>query len=104
MRGVPKTIGTAHDLDVVKDMFPDDYKRICQQLLDGRYVWEKKDTVLEKDVSKVVETVDLKLVTSEVDGKAAYFTMQRVEDPSAKLFKLGLTVADVTKVVEAIRG
>ena len=99
MRGVPKTIGTIHDLNVVKDMFPDDYKRICQQLLDGRYAWEKKTDVLAKNVSKVVETADLKLVTNEVDGVATYFTMERKEDPTAKLFRLGLKVVDVVKEI-----
>jgi hypothetical protein len=102
MRGFPKHIHTKEDLEVLATMpeFAAEYKAALQSLLDSRFVWEKKADVAAKDVSKIVETADLRLVTSEVDGKPAYFTMQRVEDPTAKFFKLGLNVGDVEKPID----
>ena len=71
--------------------------RACSRL--QAHLGAKRPRLRRRTWAKFVETADLKVVTTEVDGKPTYYTMERVEDPTAKLFKLGLKVDEL----EAIR-
>lgn len=102
MRGIPKTIATAHDLEVFRELYPAECERYCKELEENRFVWEQGDTVLAKDVSKVVQTEDLKVIQSEVDGVVTYHKAVRKEDPTSAFCRLGLKAAVEAMPVEEV--
>ena len=94
MRGFPKHIATPQDLKNVKDLYPKETADYLQSLAEGRFIWVDAGPVGGKEV--VTESADLKTVPMTDDtGKETMRKLERMEDPTAHFFKLGLKVEPV---------
>jgi hypothetical protein len=99
MRGFPKHLNTAQDIENVKDFYPKETADHLQKLAEGRFIWQDAGRVGEKEV--VEESADLRVI-QELDeaGKPTLRKLERVEDPGAQLFQLGLATAEVEALIE----
>jgi len=86
MRGFPKHLNTRFDYEYVKNEFPaSQWKPAWQGLLDTRFSWLP---------ATGKETAETPLRDVEADGQVVGQEAW-VEDPNAKIFRLGFTVAEV---------
>jgi len=99
MRGFPKHINTAEDLENVKDIYPKETADYLQKLAEGRFIWRDAGPVGEKEVVK--ESADLKVISAaDESGKPVLRKLEMVEDPGSQFFKLGLVAEEVMKSAE----
>lgn len=90
MRGFPKTLATKRDYMNCMKLYPEETKRALRSLLAGRYRWEETGELADGDSG----TEDAGHRVDERDGKRVQ--MERREDPAARLFLLGFTVAEAS--------
>lgn len=103
MKGLPKTLNDKHDYLYAKDNFPEDYWRPeFQHLLDSRFCWyfvenlSRADSGITDDTHKVVENHS----TGEQE-ETTYAQYELRENPNAKIFRIGFTVAEVEEILSA---
>lgn len=94
MRGIPKVLATKADYELLKELYPEEHKKRCQELLDNQYVWEPQAVLAEKDIGK---TDSSNKVIENVDEKGVVIKMQmtKVLDSASKLLRLGFTADEV---------
>lgn len=90
MRGFPKSLATKRDYMNCMKMYPEETKRALRSLLSERYVWVEVSELSEGEDG----TEDEGHRVDERDGKR--LQMERREDPAARLFLLGFTVAEAS--------
>lgn len=99
MNGFPKYLNSREDVDNMKDLCPKETAAYLQTLLDGRFVWTVTGELTEGDDGLTDDTH--KVVEEDRDGQVVRFQMARQEDPSAHLYRLGLTVEETEAIVAA---
>ena len=91
MRGFPKFLNTKQDYLNCMTEFPQETKKSLQALLDGRFSWFDTAVIeidgVTDDTHRVVNTNDEKI------------QQELREDPNARIFKLGFTVAEVEELL-----
>ena len=103
MRGFPKHINTAADLNNVAALYPQEAGDFQKKLEAGRFIWQDGGPVGSKEV--VTETDTLKVVEAKTEaGAIERRKMALVEDQNAQFFKLGLKVAAVEKIDPVVVG
>lgn len=94
MRGFPKTLSSKEDYLYVKEHFDrEQWVPEFQALLDARMVWMPTGTVA--DESAGVTDATRKVVVDEQADPKTYTQYELQENPDAKIFRLGFTVAEV---------
>lgn len=93
MRGFPKRINTKQDYYNLLADYPAETKQELQKLLDTRYIW--KDTKVLADGETGLEDSTHRVV--EQDGER--IQQEYIEDPNARLFRLGFTVTEVEGLI-----
>lgn len=104
MRGFPKILNSARDVENLKQDFPVELKAYLQDILDYKDQWivENKladgDTGITDDTHKVVENKDQ--LTGEVTDRYQYVFK---EDPNCYIFRLGFaTTAEAQLFVDSL--
>lgn len=91
MRGFPKFLNTKQDYLNCMTEFPQETKKSLQTLLDGCFSWFDTAVIetdgVTDDTHRVVNTDDEKI------------QQELREDPNARIFKLGFTVAEVEELL-----
>ena len=93
MRGLPKFFNTKQDFLNCLAMFPEETKAELKKLLDYRFSWFDV-AILENDPTelgvneRVIEIGNEKMLQIEK------------EDPNARIFQLGFTVAEVEELLK----
>ena len=100
MRGFPKHFNTPADIDNCMQLFPKETATAMQSLMDGRYTWEQKKKLADKDVA--IEDADHKVVTIQSGSVEERWQYERSEDPRARFFALDLKVEDVQACLESM--
>jgi hypothetical protein len=99
MRGFPKHLNTAQDIENVKDFYSKENADYLQKLAEGRFIWQDAGPAGENEVVK--ESADLRVIEGlDEAGKPTRRKLVRVEDPGAQLFRLGLETANVEALIE----
>ena len=93
MRGLPKFFNTKQDFLNCLAMFPEETKAELQKLLDYRFSWFDV-AILEKDPTEL--GVNERII--EVDNEK--MLQIEKEDPNARIFQLGFTVAEVEELLK----
>lgn len=98
MIGFPKHLNTRADVDLIINEFPRSkwWPRL-QELLDGRMIWWNCGELAQGEAGTVDETH--KVVEQDMTGASTRYQYGWKEDPNCELFRLGLTVAEVEKML-----
>lgn len=96
----PKNLNSKSDYMYARDHFPESYWRPkFQALLDSRFCWyyvemvDSPEAGITDDTHKVVEFNDTG------DGEITYAQYELRENPTAKIFRIGFTVAEVEEIL-----
>jgi hypothetical protein len=98
MRGFPKHLNTSDDVQVCLQMFPEETKRHLAALYQNRFV-VKELRVLSGDDAGIIDDLHEVVQRESSNGTVERVQLQKVEDPSARAFQLGLTDAKVEALV-----
>lgn len=94
MRGFPKTLSSKEDYLYVKDNFSvEEWKPEWQKLLDNHQVWMPTGEVASEAAG--VTDATHKVEKMEEDGKVTFMQYELQDNPEAKIYRLGFTVAEV---------
>ena len=94
MRGFPKHFNTRADVDYCLREYPAEMKMELQDWIDNRTCWEAKP-LDSKDAGITDETHQVEVK----DGIKTQLT--KIDDPVSKLIRLGISVANAEKMVQA---
>ena len=98
MKGFPKTLSSKEDYIYIKDNFPaEQWKLHWQALLGGRFDWFNVGAV---DPPGVVDDTHKVEVSQEEGQEPVYYQYEWRENPDAKIFRIGFTVAEVEAALE----
>lgn len=96
MQGYPKFVNSISDIEYLLAEFPGDprNRQFLQSLLDERFGWYPVAELAdgdpgENDITHKVEEIELE------PGVSARWQYEQRENPTARIFRLGLTVAQV---------
>lgn len=100
MKGFPKHLNSKKDYLYIRAHFDRElWLPEYQKLLDSRFDWffvedlESKEQGIEDDTHKIVETTDTETQTTK------YAQYEYRENPTAKIFRIGFTVAEVEELM-----
>lgn len=101
MKGLPKTLNSKQDYLYARDNLPADYWRPeFQHLLDSRFCWYFVENLpigkegINDDTHKVVENHGI-----GEQEETIYAQYELRENPNAKIFRIGFTVAEVEEIL-----
>lgn len=105
MRGYPKHLNTKADYEFVKNdpyckQFAADLKAEQQRLLDSRLVWETTKE-LAKEADGTTDATHRVIAETDEEGNTKYIQQAKIEDPKAKMFRLGLTKIELESSLSA---
>ena len=101
MRGVAKWFNTEQDIINCMAVDKEATKARLRELLDGRFAWFP-DKVLKKGAAGIEDDTH-KVITMQADngGIEEHWQYKLREDPNAWIFRIGLTVEKINKLLEA---
>lgn len=97
MIGYPKFINTKPDLDYCIENFPGDSRNTAylQSLLDERFGWYPSGKLDGDGITDATH----KVVEMETESGVERYQYELRENPTARIYQLGLTVAEVEKLL-----
>jgi len=99
MRGSPKYLNTRADYDYMRAHFAAEvWRPYWQELLDSRFVWQISGTLGDGE-DGIEDATHRMQVEQDYQGNEVRYQMKLVEDAHAKIFRLGLTVAEVEEAL-----
>lgn len=101
MRGFPRHLNTRQDVDNVLQSHPEQARQRLQGLIDERFNWFYDGELAETETGVTDDTHKVQTFEDETTGEVRRFQMEWREDPNAKLFRLGLTVAEAKSLIES---
>lgn len=100
MKGFPRHLNTRADYEYVSNHFPpEQWRPAWQLLLDGRYIWHTVGH-LSADDPGVEDGTHRVQTEPDEEGRDVRYQQEWIEDPHAKIFRLGMTVAEVQAVLQ----
>jgi hypothetical protein len=90
MRGFPKHLNTDDDVQACLQMFPEQTKQYLDALYQNRFV-VKELGVLSSDDAGITDDLHEVVQREAPNGTVERVQLQKVEDPSARIFQLGMT-------------
>lgn len=109
MKGFPKTLNTKADYEYARSNFAlSEWLPLFEGLLSSRFVWLPTGEVASVEAGvtdithKVVEEIPSGSEDSSEEKKFTQYEL--VENPAAKIFRLGYTVSEVEEIVTAVGG
>lgn len=100
MIGFPKDLNSRQDIEHLLAM-PEHAAKVKEalgQLLAARFVWVAAGELAAEDPEK--EDTTHKVVVEEREGLPVRLHWAQMEDPKAKIFRLGLTVAEAEALIQ----
>ena len=97
MRNFPKWINTAEDVSNCLADYPEETKAFLQGLLDNRFIWQS--AVLPQGDAGVNDETHMVVQQPDQNGATQNVQLTLIEDPNARLFKLGLSVAGAQEMI-----
>lgn len=99
MRGMPKWINTKQDIQNLLQHkgLAEQTRRFLQDQIDNRFIWQATQKLEKTQDGEISEKK--KIITQEIDGKTEQYQFELVEDPSARLFQLDMSVAEAEKLI-----
>ena len=100
MKGIPRHLNTRADYAYVRaHLTPEHWRPDWQQLLDSRFVWQ---TVAELQPGEpgIDDATHRVLIETDEHDQPLRFQQEFMEDPTAKIFRLGMTVPEVIAALE----
>jgi len=98
MRGFPKHLNTNEDVQACLQLYPEETKRHLAALYQNRFVIKELKVLSDKEAGVVDDLHEV--VQREAPNRAVEMVqLQKVEDPSARVFQLGMTDAQVEALV-----
>jgi hypothetical protein len=94
MRGFPKHLNTDDDIQACLQMFPEETKQYLDALYQNRFV-VKELGVLSSDDAGITDDLHEVIQREAPNGTVERVQLQKVEDPSARVFQLGMTDASI---------
>jgi len=94
MRGFPKHLNTDEDVQACLQLFPEQTKQYLDALYQNRFVVKELKVLSDKETG-VVDDLHEVIQREAPNGAVERVQLQKVEDPSARIFQLGMTNAKV---------
>jgi len=98
MRGFPKRLSTKEDVQACLQLYPEETKRHLAALYQGRFT-VKELKVLSDEETGLVDEYHEVVLREAANGTVERVQLQKVEDPNARIFQLGLTKTEVESLV-----
>jgi len=98
MRGFPKQLNTYSDVQACLRLYPEETKRHLAALYENRFA-VKELKVLSNKETGVVDDLHEVVLREAANGTVERVQVQKVEDPSARVFQLGMTEMQVEALV-----
>jgi len=98
MRGFPKRLNTYSDVQACLRLYPEETKRHLDALYQNRFVIKELKVLSDKETG-VVDDLHKVVLREAPNGAVERVQLQKVEDPSARIFQLGMTNAQVEALV-----
>jgi hypothetical protein len=99
MRGFPKHLNTDDDVQVCLQLFPEETKQYLDALYQNRFV-VKELGVLSNDDAGITDDLHEVVQREAPDGTVERVQLQKVEDPSARIFQLGMMDAKMDMLID----
>jgi len=101
MKGFPQTWNTKQDALYCLNHWPAQTKHALQRFLDNRMEWIITKKLADGESGIEDETHRVREVTDEDGNVVERYQLEWKEDTSARLFRLGFTVDEAEKLVDA---
>ena len=98
MRGFPKHLNTNEDVQACLRLYPEETKRHLAALYQNRFVVKELKVLSDKETGLVDDLHEV-VLRETADGVVEKVQLQKVEDPSALIFQLGLTKEEVKTII-----
>jgi hypothetical protein len=98
MRGFPKHLNTDEDVQACLQLFPEQTKQYLDALYQNRFAVKELKVLSDKETG-VVDDLHEVVLREAADGTVKRVQLQKVEDPKARIFQLGLTKTEVEALV-----
>lgn len=99
MKGIPKVLSTKADYMNILALFSaDECRPHFKKLLNSRYHFVVEGELLEGDDG--ITDKDHKVTMEVTENGVTRYQMVRVENPNAKLFKIGFTVSEIESILQ----
>jgi hypothetical protein len=102
MKGTPNSINTESDIITCIEVDPVKAKRVLNNLLYDKDKWFKTTALSSYGEGIVDDTHQVHEEYDELNPNITpkYFQYEKKEDPRARMFQIGLTVAKVNKYIK----
>jgi hypothetical protein len=97
----PQWLNTWQDYLNIRDDYPDLLRNGLQDLLDNSYAWLTIGPLTEDEAGVTDDTHEIR-VDELPEGGAQRYQFEYAEDPAAKIFRLRVTVDEVTRLLESL--
>lgn len=102
MKGFPNTLSSKEDYEYIRANFPaEQWKPHWQDLLDSRmdWFWVENLPVGKEGIVDDTHKVEVSEKIGE-DEETVYMQYELLENPMAKIFRIGFTVAEVEEALK----
>jgi len=98
MRGFPKHLNTDDDVQACLQIYPKQTKQYLDALYQNRFVVKELKVLSDKEAG-VVDDLHEVVLREAPNGTVERVQLQKVEDPSARIYQLGMTKTQVEALV-----
>jgi len=99
MRGFPKHLNTNEDVQACLRLYPEETKRHLAALYENRFVIKELKVLSDKETG-VVDDLHEVIQREAPNGTVERVQLQKVEDPSARIFQLGMMNAKMEILID----
>lgn len=104
MKGFPKNLNTKHDYDYIRANFsPEMWIPEYEMLLAARTVWLPTGEIASEAEGVVDATHKVEVEQQSDKDEIKYIQYELKENPDAKIFRLGYSVAEVESILTAAK-
>jgi hypothetical protein len=98
MRGFPKHLNTKDDVQACLQLYPEETKRYLAVLYQNRFTVKELKVLSDKETG-VIDDLHEVVLREAANGTVEKVQLQKVEDPKARIFHLGLTKTEVEALI-----
>lgn len=99
MKGFPKHINCAQDVQNLLALYPDQTKAAVQKMLDERQGWIMTGKLEAEEAGLTDDTHEVRDITDEAGNVTERYQYEYMDDPGCELFRIGLTVEQAQEVI-----
>lgn len=99
MRGFPKHLNSKQDFYNLINIYPKQTKEEAQKLLDNRIGWITTERLKDTKTGMINDTHRIDEIKDEEGNIVERYQVEYKEDPNARMFQLGFTVAEVEAII-----